>query len=49
MKNFKRRRDKKAISIFIDIYQLHSKSKQKTSLRLAKGGVHSQQDATADR
>lgn len=49
MKNFKRRRDKKPISIFINIYQLHNKSKQKTSLQLARGGVHSQQDATAER
>lgn len=48
MKNFKRRWDKKPISIFINTYQLHNKSKQKTSLQLARGGVHSQQDATAD-
>lgn len=48
MENFKRRWDKKTISILINIYQLHNKSKQETSLQLARGGVHSQQDATAD-
>lgn len=37
IKNFKRRWDKKPISIFINIYQPHNKSKQKTSLELAKG------------
>lgn len=37
MKNFKWRRDKKTISIFFNIYQLHNKSKQKTSLELARG------------
>lgn len=40
---------KKTISIFIDTFQLHNKSKQKTSLQLARGGVHSQLwSATAD-